>query len=304
MRSRRVCFGRFAVRAALQFTVSLAFMAATLCQSPRLTAADNDKSAANSPKDGEATDSKTAPAKTAEKSTADENRTNPTDPKAPLKRLLPGYDVWIDVKNKQVVIDGEVCLTRGLLEMFACLRGSKEHESVVSVNTKAYVVHAALLAMRAKEGSPAKWEPKYQPARGTEIEIMVFWTDDKGQSRKAKAQDWVRDIKTQKPLAFPWVFAGSAFHKDEMTGKSHYLADASGDFICVSNFPSALLDLPVESSQANSDLAFEAFTENIPPRGTKVQLVLMPKLEKKDTKSDRRDAETQTKEPTTDEKSK
>src|SRR5690606_21457599 len=90
----------------------------------------------------------------------------------------------------------------------------------------------------------------------------------------------VRDIKTQKPLAFPWVFAGSGFHKDDM-GKSHYLADVSGDFICVSNFPSALLDLPIESSQANSELAFEAFTENIPPRGTKVQLVLAPKLEKK-----------------------
>src|SRR5262245_18411849 len=105
----------------------------------------------------------------------------------------------------------------------------------MSVNTRAYVVHAALLAMRAKEGGPAKWEPKYQPATGTEIDTIVYGTDDKGQPRKSKARDWVRDIKTQKPLAFPWLFAGSAFHKDETTGKSLYLADASGDFLCVSN---------------------------------------------------------------------
>ncbi len=207
--------------------------------------------------------------------------TNPADPSAPLKRLLPEYDVWIDPKNKQVVIEGEVCLTRGLLEMFACLKGSKEHESVVSANTKAYVVHAALLALGAKSGSPASWEPKYTPATGTPIDIMVFWTNDKGQPQKGKAQDWVRDIKTQEPLKFSWVFAGSAFHRDEMTGKQHYLSDASGDFICVSNFPSAMLDLPIESSQANDELAFEAFAEKIPPRGTKVKMVLIPKLEKK-----------------------
>ena len=40
-------------------------------------------------------------------------------------------------------------------------------------------------------------------------------------------------------------------------------------------------DLPVESSQANTDLMFEAFKDRIPPRGTKIRLVFIPKLEKK-----------------------
>lgn len=231
----------------------------------------------------EAKNSASAPDSTATKKEGDQRSettpTNPGDANAPLKRLLPEYDVWIDPKNKQVVIEGEVCLTRGLLEMFACLKGSKEHESVVAANTKAYAVHAALLALGAKSGSPAQWEPKYQSATGTPIEIDVYWTDAKGQPQKTKAQNWVRDIQTKKPLTFSWVFAGSKFHRDD-TGKQHYLADASGDFICVSNFPSAMLDLPVESSQANAELAFEVFSENVPPRGTKVKLVLIPKLEK------------------------
>ena len=55
--------------------------------------------------------------------------------------------------------------------------------------------------------------------------------------------------------------------------------------ICVSNFPSAMLDLPIESSQATSDLEFEAFTEHIPPVGTKVRLVLAPRLEKGESKA-------------------
>jgi hypothetical protein len=38
-----------------------------------------------------------------------------------------------------------------------------------------------------------------------------------------------------------------------------------------------MLDLPIESSQANGELLFQAFTANIPPKGTKVRLVLIPR---------------------------
>jgi hypothetical protein len=252
-------------------------------QSMRHAAADEEKKpAGETPKAGETPANPPAANEPAP--------TNPADPTAPLRRLLPDEDVWLDTKNKQIVIEGEVCLTRGLLEMFACLKGSKEHESVVAAKTKAYPVHAALLALGAKQGSPAIFEPKYTPATGTQIDVMVYWTDDKGQPQKAKAQDWVRDIKTQKPLATSWVFAGSKFHHNEVTGKNVYIADAYGDFICVSNFTSALLDIPIESSQENAELAFEANTEKIPPRGTKVKIVLMPKIEKAATKDKSGDA--------------
>jgi hypothetical protein len=38
-----------------------------------------------------------------------------------------------------------------------------------------------------------------------------------------------------------------------------------------------MLDLPVKSSQDNQELLYEAFTEHIPPLGTRVRLVLTPK---------------------------
>jgi hypothetical protein len=50
--------------------------------------------------------------------------------------------------------------------------------------------------------------------------------------------------------------------------------------ICLSNFPTAMLDLPIESSQANAELMFEALTDNIPPKGTKVRMVLIPRAAK------------------------
>jgi hypothetical protein len=195
------------------------------------------------------------------------------------KRLSPDYDAWIDPKNKTVIVDGQVSLREGMLEMFACTRNTKEHESIVSANTKAFLVHAALLRLGAEPGRPVQFVPKYRPPTGTEIEVTVQWRDEAGKEKTARAQDWVKDINTKKAMTHPFVFAGSSFWIDEETKKRFYQAEA-GDFICVSNFGTAMLDIPVESSQSNTELAFEAFTERIPPLGAPVRLILKPKLKK------------------------
>jgi len=82
-------------------------------------------------------------------------------------------------------------------------------------------------------------------------------------------------------MEYDWVFAGSGFWTDPNTGERIYYGDG-GDFICVSNFATATLDLPVLSPQDNVDLLFSALTEAIPPLGTRVRLVLRPRLEQKE----------------------
>ncbi|MBN2476834.1 MAG: hypothetical protein JXB62_19665 [Pirellulales bacterium] len=196
-----------------------------------------------------------------------------------LSRLDPDRPVWLDTKGKRVVMVGQICQREAPLEMFACLDGTKEHEAIVTVGVKAATVHAGLLAAGAQMGHPVQFNPKYVPATGTEIEITVIWKDAQGQRKTARAQEWILDTETGKAMAHPWVFAGSGFWKDEETGEEHYQAEG-GDFICVSNFSSAMLDLPIESSQANSALVFQALTERIPPLATPVTLLLTPKLDK------------------------
>lgn len=195
------------------------------------------------------------------------------------KRLVKEDEVWVDVKNGQVIVDGYVSLREGFLEMLACLAGTKEHESIIGARTKAQTVHAALLAVGAKNGHPVQFRPKFAPPAGTEIEIELQWLDEDGKWQKARAQDWIRDAKTKKAMTQPWVFAGSGFWKDDK-GKDFYMAE-SGDFICVSNFTTAMLDIPVESSQSNEGLLFQADTKKIPALGTPIRMVLTPKLEKK-----------------------
>lgn len=198
-----------------------------------------------------------------------------------MVRLQPNADIWIDRAKNRLVIDGNVCLIRGPLEMFACLKGTKEHESIVAVDCEAMTVHAGLLALGAKPGTPVVFRPEYKPATGSIVDITCIWTDDQGKVHRDRAQDWIREHETEKPMTQNWVFAGSGFWKDEDTGKDRYLAEG-GDFICVSNFPSAMLDVPINSSsEAEKGLLFEAWTDKIPPKGTRVRLVLTPRLETK-----------------------
>jgi hypothetical protein len=224
-----------------------------------------------------------ATARQGDRETAERGGNEPALVEAPatedLLRLDPDAPIWIDPKGKQVVIDGEVCLRQGTLEMFACPKQSKEHESVLSVPVRPMTVHAGLLAVGAFPGHPARWTPEFEAASGTTIELTVFWTDEDGKQRLARAQDWIREVKSGEAMKQSWVFGGSQQRRDPLSDDHAYGAD-SGDFICVSNFPDAMLDVQAESTSKSAELRFEAFTERIPPLGTKVTLVLTPKAGK------------------------
>ncbi len=197
------------------------------------------------------------------------------NPDKGLTQVSPQDQCWVDFKRRLVIVNGKICQRRGLLEMFACPLDTKDHESIVCVYSRAYVIHTALLAVGAVAGAPVKYVPEYEPAHGTEVEVFILWKDDKKQEQKTRAQDWIRNAQTKEPMKHSWVFAGSGFWKDD-DGNEHYMAEG-GELVCVSNFSTAMLDLPVKSSQSNSELLFEPFTEQIPPRGTEVRLVLHPK---------------------------
>lgn len=193
-----------------------------------------------------------------------------------LTRLSPVYDVWVDKAQKQVVMVGEVCLRTGPLEMLACLKGTKEHESILAVNTQAQIAHAGLLAVGAVPGAPVQFLPSFRPASGAEIEITLVWKDAQGNEHRDRAQSWIHNSRTDRPMEQNWVFGGSGFWVNEETAERHYQAE-DGDFICISNFPSAMLDLAVESSASNQQLLFEANTDAIPEKGAKVTMILKPK---------------------------
>ena len=194
-------------------------------------------------------------------------------------RLFPAHEVWVDMKKKQVIAGGNICLNAGPLEVFVCPRYTKEHESVVSVNALAEQIHAALLAIGAEPGKPVQWIDEYKPASGDVIEVEVMWKQHE-ELIKRRGQELILNIKTGTTMKHDWVFGGSIVETLEATEEhpesSYYLAN-SGELVCVSNFSTATLDIPVKSSDANEGLLYEANTPNIPDVGTKAYVLFSKK---------------------------
>jgi hypothetical protein len=74
-----------------------------------------------------------------------------------------------------------------------------------------------------------------------------------------------------------WIFVGS-----EILPNGRYWAELDGEVISVTNFASAVIDVPFRSSNSNDLRELYANTEAIPPLGTKVEVTIgaMPNAEK------------------------
>lgn len=199
-------------------------------------------------------------------------------PLPPAKKVQVGKDVVLEVQGEQrrVVIDANVCLREGGLELFLCRKHTKEHESILAAAVDARDVHTALCLARAREGWPAQWVGKlFIPPAGDGVKVTLEY-EVKEKKIRVPAQHWVRFIKGKKDLAHDWVFAGSRIHLDPTDpGKVFYGAN-DGALITVSNFEDSLLDVPFESTTSGEDLLFEAHTERIPAVGTAVRVILEP----------------------------
>lgn len=193
-----------------------------------------------------------------------------------IRKLSPTMSV--DFDKKQVVLEAEVVLREGPLELFLCPKRTKEHEAILAAEVNPRHFQLALLMIGAEPGRPALFEPAYQPPTGQKIDIEIEFTQD-GTVRKIDAREWIRDGKRQRKLDADFVFTGSRFQRLPGTDKPVWLGQ-DGDLICVSNFPGSVVDIAAKSSNANADRDFEAWTDRIPPRGTKVRVAFKPRFPK------------------------
>lgn len=199
------------------------------------------------------------------------------------KKVEVGKNVFVEIEGDQrrVLINAYVCLRKGQVEQLLTRKRAKEHESILAAEIDARDVHTALILAGVEPGKPVQFRPKFQPPSGPTIKVSVEY-EEKGKKTRVPARQWIRSAKTGKDLDYDWVFAGSYLipDPDDKKKKPFYAAN-DGDVICVSNFDTALLDLPIDSSKDNADLIFEAHTDRIPPQETAVLVILEPVLPKK-----------------------
>jgi hypothetical protein len=207
-------------------------------------------------------------------------------PKPPeVKKVAAGKNIILEIQGnkRRVLIDSLVCLREGPLEQLLTRKRTKEHEAILVADVDGRDIHKALLATGAEAGKPVQFYPQFRAPSGTVVKVFLQW-EAGGQLRTEPAQKWIRNEKTKKELDQNWVFTGSRLVTDpeDPQRPGYYLAN-DGDLICLSNFESALLDLPIESSSRDVERIFTAHTERIPPRDTRVVVILEPVLSTKST---------------------
>ena len=219
----------------------------------------------------------------------------PADVGTARELKLPG--LTLHAKERYIDVDARVCLDAGYLELIACTKDSKEHESIIAVDAKPSHMHAALLLLRAEPGNPAiarkledgRWLDI--PPRGAEVDVFLVFKDDKGELKERPISDFIQRAeeysnsipgaaeKDEEDRRFPthtFLFAGSQLYRAD-DGKAIYLSDESGNVISLSSFGDELLCLPGKHSQDNAALSWEVDPEHLPPVGTKVILRLKPR---------------------------
>ncbi|MFZ9935603.1 MAG: YdjY domain-containing protein [Luteolibacter sp.] len=224
---------------------------------------------------------------------ADAAKENPGELQAALEKLeLPG--IKINVKEWSVDVDAEISQQSGLLELIACTKDTKEHESILMVKAKPSHIHTALLLLGAQPGNPATQrviegdEPRFVhlPPRGHPVDIHLVFEEDASKEHPINefivaADHHDANVEPKKPgedekfHTHTFVFAGSVLYSDG-DGPKIYVADQSGSVISLATFGDELLCLPGFHDNANEALAWQANGNKLPEIGTKVTLRLRP----------------------------
>src|ERR1051326_1602529 len=99
-----------------------------------------------------------------------------------------------------VVIPGVVLVTRGLVELFGCGDGGKEHETILRLECDVQSLDLALTSAGLKRGQLGKKGDITQPEQGSRVIVLVQWNDDSGKCVTYRSEDLVVSLRRQSTM--------------------------------------------------------------------------------------------------------
>ena len=196
----------------------------------------------------------------------------------------------VNLEEWCVDVDAYICLKKGVLELIACTKASKEHESIVAVESTAKHIHTALRLLGAEAGSPARRKPVNDeknawmdvPPSGAPVDVfLVFDNEESAKPVEKPINEFITQEDGEIFSTNTFLFAGSILHSSDNNGPNHYMADKSGNVISISTFGDEVLCLPGLHSQVNTELYWNVAGDKLPDVGTPVILRLRPHTDSK-----------------------
>jgi hypothetical protein len=178
-----------------------------------------------------------------------------------------------------VAVPGMVLLDNGLIELFACGIGGKEHESVLRLECDIHSLDSALTLAGFQRGR-IKGSKRQKGRIGDRLIALVQWKNLEGGVITHRAEDLVIHAGRQTPMPrIGWVYVGRWYEaNDPMSSpknKKTYkilMAASTRSLVTTWRDESALLDNPMPD--AEDDSLYYANPVPLPPPGTKVMLIL------------------------------
>ncbi|MCH2209925.1 MAG: YdjY domain-containing protein [Fuerstiella sp.] len=106
--------------------------------------------------------------------------------------LNPQRTVFLNRDEKRIYLHTEVSCRNCVLEMLCVPIGQREHETILNVRARAFVIHAGLVALGLKPGKPAAFYPDYRPPEGPALDMRVHWVDRTEKLQSEDPRSWIR----------------------------------------------------------------------------------------------------------------
>jgi len=176
--------------------------------------------------------------------------------------------VDIDLNKKTVTIYGKVNMPAGLVELLACTKYGKVHESVLSMDVEPIHLQTALILLGLEFVGGLRYQGDPLTPKGDRVQIWVEWTAG-GEVKRHRAEDLVYNrIKQSAMEHTDWVFSGSRIKSGV------FMSQATGTLITTYHDPDTILDNPLP--EGGDDTVYISNSQVVPPKGTEVKMIIMP----------------------------
>ncbi len=201
--------------------------------------------------------------------------TDPTDvklakPKKIGENLYQLGNVTLNTEKKEITIPGEINIATDdtIIEFFACGTLGKSHESIIILDAETIYIFIALGMLDLEPGRNLSVVGDPHDPKGSHVQVWVEW--DKGDEVVSyTARELVWNALSQKPMQKThWVFTGGRLINNQLTSQLFH------NIIAVYRDPDALLNNPLPGG--TDDRTYRVNTDVIPPKGTKIKLIIRP----------------------------
>ena len=180
-------------------------------------------------------------------------------------------NVTLDTSKREITIPGEMNKKVGadsIIEFLACGKLGKTHESILVVDAEPIHIITVLGALELDAGMNLSVEGDPRIPIGSPVEIWVEWSQgDKIISRRARELLW-NTFKEQPMQETPWVFTGGRLINNQWTAQKFH------NIIAVYRDPDSIFNHPLPTG--TDDRTYRVNTNVIPPKGTKIKLIIRP----------------------------